>query len=330
MKLSLISRTTRSLTAWGARNRSDSIPPVGPRIGLALSCGGARGLAHVGVIQVLEENRIPVDIIAGSSMGAYVGSLWAAGFNGSDLEKFASEMGRPRALWHRLDLALPPVQGLFKGNGIRARLAESLKGATFRSLRKELRVIAANVDTLERHVFRTGDVATAVHASFAIPGICVPVEINGTRYVDGGVVDPLPVGILRGERCDIVIAVSVIPTLAELEVGHTSLRSAPVHGYVRRFLAYLNRSWNVFARGNVIDTMRRALAASEIRMVQTSARRADVLIRPVMPHPFWHDYHHYEDYIALGRRAAEAALPAIQALLTQHQRKGDRHETARY
>lgn len=297
-----------------------------PRIGLALSSGGARGLAHVGVIQVLEENKIPVDVIAGASMGAYVGSLWAAGYDGAALQKFAAEIASPKDLWRRLDLVIPPVKGLFFGHGIRSRLALALLRATFESLPRELYVVAANLDTLERHVFHTGDVAMAVHASFAIPGICVPVEIDDTRYVDGGIVDPLPVGILEGAGCDITIAVSVIPSMSEIQSGLADPALEETPGFLRRWMGTFNRSWNVFARGNVIDTLRRSITAAEVRMAHTSARRANVVIRPDVRRDAWHDYHRYTNYIELGRRAAEASLPAIRALLSTPKMKGDRHE----
>jgi NTE family protein len=299
-----------------------------PRIGLALSCGGARGLAHVGVIQVLEENDIPVDVIAGTSMGAYVGCLWAAGYDGKELEHFAAEIGSPKDLWRRLDLVIPPVKGLFLGNGIRERLEAALKGATFDCLQRELHVVAANIDTLERKVFSAGDVAMAVHASFAIPGICVPVEIDGYRYVDGGIVDPLPVGILSGVGCDLTIAVTVVPSMSDVQMAGAAVTEEAIPNVLVRSLRAINRSFNVFAHGNVIDTLRRSITAAEIRMAHTSARRASMVIRPAVTGSAWHDYHRYPNYIELGRRAAEASLPALFELLSNHNMKGDRHETA--
>ena len=100
--------------------------PRAPKIGLALSCGGARGLAHVGVIQVLEEEGIPVDAIAGTSMGAYVGSLWAAGLNGTKLEALAREIKDRRTMLRLLDPLFPPSEGLIRGDKIRKHLERSL------------------------------------------------------------------------------------------------------------------------------------------------------------------------------------------------------------
>lgn len=281
----------------------------------------------MGVIQVLEENGIGVDVISGTSMGAYVGALWAAGYNGTELAAFAAEIRRPKDLWSRLDLAIPPVRGLFFGTAIRMRLAAALRGATFADLARELYVVATNLDTYERCIFSGGDVALAVHASFAIPGVCVPVEIDGRRYVDGGVVDPLPCGVLERAGCDVILAVSVVPSMEEIACGLTETVKAPSRNPLRRMFAAVNRSVNVFAAGNVVDTMRRSVTCAEIRLARTSARKAHVLIRPPVQTAAWHDYHRFQDYIESGRQAAEAQLPAIRARLSVNPSTGGDHET---
>jgi NTE family protein len=277
---------------------------------LALSSGAARGLAHIGVIQVLEENGIEVDAVAGSSMGAYVGALWAAGRSGRELETFAAEIGGPRDLWRRLDLAIPPVRGLIRGHGVRRRLAEGLDHATFAGLKRRLFVVAADLDTLQRRVFTEGDVAEAVHASAAIPGLCVPVEINGHRYGDGGVVDPLPVGVLRSAGCDRVIAVNVLPSVSDVAQGLTATPPRRPGGLLGR----INRSVNVFAAGNVVEVLRRSVFSAQIRLAEESERQADVNIQVSLPSSRWHDYHRHASYIALGRDAAAGVLPALLAL----------------
>jgi NTE family protein len=280
------------------------------------------------VIQVLEEHGIEIDVIVGASMGAYVGALWAAGYDGRELQAFASEIRTPRDLWGRLDFALPPVRGLFHGHAVIRRLTDSLEGVTFAELSKELHVVAANLDTYERRIFSAGDVATAVHASSAIPGICVPVVVEGHRYVDGGIVDPLPVGVLAGVGCDQIIAVNVIPSFEEIELGLTQRpRKRPI-GAFRSTLRKLNSAVNVFAEGNVVDIMRRSVLCAEIRMAHTSARRANVVVQPRVQSLRWHDYHRYLQYIEVGRRAAEAQLPALLALSQPRKLNGEKHEVS--
>ena len=181
-------------------------------VGLALSSGAAKGLSHIGVIQVLEENGIDVDIVAGASMGAYVGAAWAFGLDGQKLEKLAREMESPWAFWKLIDPAFPPRQGFVRGLAVKKRLMKSIGHVRFAELARPFRVVATNLETLERVVFSSGEVADAVHASIAVPGICVPVILNGETYIDGGIVDPLPVDVLRELGVRRIIAVNAIPT----------------------------------------------------------------------------------------------------------------------
>ena len=169
----------------------------GRLVGLALASGGAKGFAHIGVLQVLEENGIEVDMIAGSSMGAYVGSIWAHGATGPEMEALAREMEGRWAIWSLIDPAFPPRRGFLRGLAVKHRLMRTIGESRFGDLVRPLRVIATNLETLDRVVFAHGRVADAVHASIAVPGICVPVVVGEDTFADGGIVDPLPVDALR-------------------------------------------------------------------------------------------------------------------------------------
>jgi NTE family protein len=182
------------------------------RVGLALSSGASKGLSHIGIIQVLEENGIEVDCVAGSSMGAYVGCVWAHGHDGSGCEKIARELETRWGVLHLAHPSFPPRRGFLRTGRVIKRLRRSIGDADFSDMAIPLRVVATRMDTLERAVFSTGDVARAVEASIAIPGICVPVTIDGEIYIDGGVADPLPVDVLREMGIERVIAVNTIPT----------------------------------------------------------------------------------------------------------------------
>jgi len=291
-----------------------------PRIGVALSSGGAKGLAHIGVIQVLEENDIPVDVIAGTSMGAYVGACWAKGLTGDGLERLAAEVQTTRDLWTLVDPVAWPRRGFIRGRKIEERLRRTLGDRTFADLKTPLSIMATEYETFAPTILKEGDVASAVLASLAIPGIVVPVERDGVLYVDGGVCDPLPVHVLLdNEAVDRVIAVNVLPTLEEFNLS----RRVPAnrHGLADRRplwklpLRVLNRELNWFRRGNLLDILRSSAMASQMRVVEHAADRADVHIRPIDVHVRWHDYTSYDRYIKIGREAAEAALPQIRALL---------------
>lgn len=292
-----------------------------PRVGIALSSGGAKGLAHIGVIQVLEENEIPVDVIAGTSMGAYVGALWASGQDGKRLEDLAADLKTARDLWTLVD-PVWPRRGFIRGENIERRLRRTLADKTFEELERPLFVMATEYGSFARVAIREGDVTSAVMASSAIPGIVVPVKRDGVEYVDGGVCDPLPVSVLREEAAtDLVIAVNVLPSLEELDRHRRLIAGERIPLFWKRPLVWMNRHFNWFARDNLLDILRSAAMGSQMRIVAQSTALADVVIRPIDGDARWHDYTSYERYIRIGREAAEEALPAIRALLKERKRE---------
>ncbi|MEO1857436.1 MAG: patatin-like phospholipase family protein [Rubritalea sp.] len=314
----------KRINPWLADERND--PTTNntrpPKIGLALSSGGAKSLAHLGVMQVLEENNIPIHAVSGSSMGAYVGSLWATKHTAEQMLKLAAEMQDPATMRKLADPVIPPIRGVFYGNKVKAQLARSIGPATFEESERQLLVIAANLDTYERIVFRKGSILDAVHASCAMPGIIVPVEIGGMRCTDGGVVDPVPVGALKKfTDVDYVIAVSTVPTLEDIDI-HSAAEATvteevevELESWWQRALGILGSKINPGAKGNIIDNLRRSLRASQIRMAHDSCLRADVAIHPVSLGSQWHEYHEFENFIDLGRKETLKALPEIKKLL---------------
>ena len=290
----------------------------GRLIGLALSSGAAKGFAHIGVIQVLEENGIEVDVVAGTSMGSYVGSLWAYGCDGRELERLARELETRWALWSLVDPAFPPRRGFLRGFAVKKRLMRTYSHARFADMARPLRIIAANLATLERVVFSSGEVATAVHASSAVPGICVPVTIDGEIYTDGGIVDPLPVDVLREMGAAKIIAVNVIPPPDRIrrgiEMELARRKGANGHKLFHKPLP-ANAQISYFARGNLVEILMRSVHSGQIRMAEASSRQADLVLRPEIYDDRWLDYRHPGKFIALGRQAAEQHLEEIKSLV---------------
>jgi NTE family protein len=296
------------------------------RVGLALSSGGARGLSHIGIIQVFEENGIEIDVIAGCSMGAYVGAVWAYGYDGIFMERLAREVEKRWGLLELVDPFILPRQGFLRGEKVKRRLQRSIGEAHFSELARPLRVVATNLATLERVVFSSGEVAAAVHASSAIPGACIPVELGGERYIDGGISDPLPVDVLEEMGVERIIAVNTIPTAAylrcryEMEREHAALRRKRRN----KVKAFFNRYFNYFAPGNILDIILRSFHGAQMHVAEISCLRADVVLRPLSFDGRWHDFRRPGKYIALGRREAEEHLDEIKALIAQ---KGIAHES---
>jgi len=209
-----------------------------PTIGLVLGGGGAKGLAHVGVIKVLEENQIPVDVIAGTSMGAIIGALYASGYSADELENITKEMdwhnvfndktSRSRSTFRRKadefgfltdykvsfkdgKIVLP--QGIIQGQNLFLELShllsETRSVGKFEDLPIPFRLVATDLSSGDAVIMEDGDLATAVFASMAIPGLIPPVERDGKHLIDGGLVNNVPVDLARALGADIVIVVNV-------------------------------------------------------------------------------------------------------------------------
>ncbi|MBY0144595.1 patatin-like phospholipase family protein [Neobacillus niacini] len=175
-----------------------------PIIGLALGSGGARGFAHLGVIKVLKEAGIPIDLIAGSSMGALVGSFYGAGIEIDRLYKLSTAFKRK----YFLDFTVPKM-GFIAGKRVKDFIKVFTHSKNIEDLSIPLGIVATDLLTGEKVVFKKGPVAEAVRASISIPGIFVPEKINGRILVDGGVSDRVPVSVAKEMGADIVIAVDV-------------------------------------------------------------------------------------------------------------------------
>jgi len=295
---------------------ANSLPRT-PRLGLALSAGGAKGLAHIGVIQVFEENGIPIHAVAGASMGAYVGAVWAFGHDGAAMEKFARDVEGNWAWLRLLDPLLIPRCGFLRGEKTRRRLMQAVGDAHFSDLPRPLRVVATNLHTLEQKTFAEGEVARAVQASTAIPGICAPVRIGNEFYFDGGVVNPLPVEAVREVPVDVVIAVNVIPTPAYMRCRYEFEREQEEARRRQFGLGYrlARRAIRALSANNVFDVMHRTMLGAQMRLAEHACRHADLVLRPLSFDARWHDFHRPAKYIALGRRAAEEHLTDIKALI---------------
>jgi NTE family protein len=191
------------------------------KIGLALGGGGARGLAHIQVLEALDELGLRPHRIAATSIGAVIGALYASGLSGKEIRKLAHHWQSPKpekhnGILHRHDLRrwaamLDPSfdrSGLFKGEKIVRFLSDHIRCTTFEKLEIPLVVTAADYGDASEVVFKSGDLLSAVRASIAIPGVFTPVERGGRLLLDGGVVNPLPYDLLQKE-CDLVIAVDV-------------------------------------------------------------------------------------------------------------------------
>jgi NTE family protein len=284
------------------------------RLGIALSAGGAKGLAHIGVIQVLEENGIDVDAVAGASMGACVGGLWACGLNGKELENVALRLERPFGLLNLIDFALLPRLGFMRGRKVESMLRDVIGDRHFSETVRQLRIVAMDLDTLERCVFDSGEIAPAIVTSMAMPGVVVPVKNDGHTFIDGGVADPLPTDVLIELGIDRIIGVNTIPTPADLRSCLLINKAQPPPRGRFRLPAALDRRLNYFSPGNILDVLVRSMHGAETRVAEVACKQADVVLRAISCDGKWHDFRNPRKYIQLGRQVAEQHLEELKAL----------------
>jgi NTE family protein len=179
-------------------------PPRRPRIGLALGGGAARGFAHIGVIQALEENGLVPDLVVGTSAGSLVAALFASGKNGRELARIAEAMDETAfADWSY------PGRGLIRGEALAKFVREKTDRLPIERMKISLGIVATDLDSGQSILFRRGDTGTAVRASSAVPAVFQPVRIGTREYVDGGLSAPIPVHQAREMGAEFVIAVDI-------------------------------------------------------------------------------------------------------------------------
>lgn len=181
-------------------------PPREHKIGIALSGGGAKGIAHIGVIRALLENGIEPTIVSGTSAGSIIGSLYAAGVSTDNMEKLIADS----SIMKIFRVVGIPGSGLVKLDYLKERLAAFIPEDSFESLNYPLFVCATNLNQGKAVYFSTGTIFDKVVASCSVPWLFKPIEIDGQMYVDGGITNNMPASILR-DKCDILIGSNVKP-----------------------------------------------------------------------------------------------------------------------
>ncbi len=275
-----------------------------PMVGLALGGGGARGLAHVGVLRVLEREGITPDCIAGTSMGGLVGALYAAGVPINVVEEEINRLSAFKEQLRLVDVNISAAGLSIRGRRIYNMMADLLgEELTFADLRLPLAMVAVDIRAGREVVLQGGLVIDAVRATISIPGVFEPVELGDYRLVDGGVLDNVPVDVALMQGATRTIAVDVLPSFTRNVPGRE-----PVEMGLQLPFAPLQLS-------EIYHVLMIMLAS------QTSCRLEqsppDLLIRPVLPAnvTLLSGFNRSEEIIAAGEVAAEAALPDIRALL---------------
>jgi len=258
-----------------------------PKIGLALGSGGPRGLAHIGVIKALEENNIPIDFIAGSSIGAMVGGFYAATRDIQYVERVALGTDR-RTMFSLLDPSFR--QGLLAGDKVKKFIENHLDGITFDDLAVPLSVVATNIKNGDIVVINKGKVASAIRASISLPLVFKPVEIKRQLLADGGLSAPVPVEVVRTMGADFVIAVNL-----DADYFADKNNKNDTFGFYK-------------IADNSINLLRHHLA-------RWNVKGADVVISPRVGNANWSNFWDGKDIILAGKRTTKKALPQLKKMV---------------
>jgi NTE family protein len=181
------------------------------KIGLALGGGGARGLAHIGVLKVLRQAGIKIDFIAGTSMGALIGAVYALGLDMAEIEKEVISFDKKKAIISLFDFG-KPGSSILKGDKIYRYIDALLLGKHFSETNIPFKAVATDLETGEEIILDKGKIVDAIMASISVPGIFPPVKIGSTYLIDGGVVNPTPIDVVKKMGADKIIGVDLIST----------------------------------------------------------------------------------------------------------------------
>jgi NTE family protein len=258
------------------------VPKTPPRLGLALGGGAARGFAHVGVIQVLEEAGIKPALVVGTSAGSLVAALYASGRNGQQLQAVATQMDEAAFA----DWTLPIFsRGVLRGEALARYVNAQVGNRLIEGMALPLGIVATDLNTGQGVLFRRGDTGTAVRASSAVPAVFLPVKIGNQEYVDGGLVSPVPVRYARQMGAEVVLAVDI----SSAPDGNPS--GDPLQILLQTF-AIMGKSINSW-----------------------ELRDADVVLRPALRGMGSGDFAGKRRAIEAGRAAMLAALPQLRAAM---------------
>ncbi|MBI1978057.1 MAG: patatin-like phospholipase family protein [Candidatus Omnitrophica bacterium] len=300
---------------------------TGKAVGLALGSGAAYGFAHIGVLRVLEREQIPIDMIAGSSIGALIGGMWGSGLSADELEKIALGLDRKTTFFKIIgfrDVSLPH-QGFFKGHQVSRFLRGYLGRKTFRELNLPVKIVTTNLFTGEEMIFDGGDLVEAIRASISIPGIFHPLKWQDQYLIDGGVVDPLPVKVLSRYGIKKIIAVNVLSTSEDHTQRYEFYEAKKKQledmirkkDFLSRMLFQMKLRIQKRFRANVFNVLMNTIQFLEYGIAESSAGGADIVIHPVLHDSHWAEFYSGAKFIKAGEEKTREQLAEIKKLVEE-------------
>ncbi|HEY54721.1 MAG TPA: patatin family protein [Dehalococcoidia bacterium] len=248
-------------------------------------------MAHIGVLEVLEKEGIPINMIAGTSAGAAIGALYAQGKSARQIKELATEIGWVQ-FFSLVDLALPR-SGFIEGTKIKKLLQSIIGDIDFSDLSIPMACVATDIESGEEVVINQGPVLEGVRASISVPVIFTAVKRDDRYLVDGGLVNPVPVSTVREMGADFVIAVNVVPPMGAKSRRKSKKPKQP----------------------GMFHVMLQSIYIASYAMVKTNLEEADIVIEPRLPNIGFGDFHRTRECIAQGELAALTSIAEIKKRL---------------
>jgi len=284
-------------------------------VGLALGVGAAYGFCHIGILKVIEEENIPIDVVSGSSIGALIASLWVTGKSSREILKIAQEFKEAKYIWGLVDLTVPYL-GFIKGKKLYNFLKKYLGNKTFHDVRFPLKIIASNVKKKEPIVLDKGLLIDAVMLSCAMPGVFMPFRFKDDILMDGGLTYPLPTEILFKMGVKKIIAVNVTPSREDIlrQCEKIKQEITPEHKK-KRFS--LKRYFRNRFKTNILDIIFSSIEVMQSELARKEEGLADVVLHPDTSGLHWLEFQGAVDFARRGEEEARRNLGRIRQMINE-------------
>jgi NTE family protein len=288
-------------------------------VGLALGVGVAYGFCHIGVLKVIEEEKIPIDVIAGSSIGALIASLWVTGRSSDEILEIAKEFREPKYIWSMIDFTFPWL-GFIKGNKIYNFLNKYLGNKTFYDVKLPLKIIASDVKRKETKVLDKGLLVDAIMASCTMPGVFIPFKFKEEMLFDGGVIHPLPIEPLFKMGVKKIIAVNVTPSREDIIRQYEKIKEEITllpEAIKRRKWFSLKQYFRDRFKANILDFVFSSIEILQSEVARKEAQLADIVLHPDTQGLFWLELHKAEVFAKRGEEETRRQLDKIWQIINE-------------
>ncbi|MEK6732480.1 MAG: patatin-like phospholipase family protein [Candidatus Omnitrophota bacterium] len=291
-------------------------------IGLALGSGAAFGLAHIGVLHILEKERIPIGVVSGASIGALIAAMWGIGLSSRDIEGISEKMKRRLNIMRLLDFTFP-ITGILAGKRLKRFLRIILGDKTFEDTKIPVKIIVYDLANRETITVDSGRLVDAVYKSIAVPGIFQPIVEEGRMFVDGGITDPVPVDILFASGAKKVIAVNVLPGPRNICERNMALKEVAKeeenvmrHGSLdEKIGVHMTRFFRKAFTPNIFDVIMTSMQAMEYSIAEISCSKASVSLHPVLSDAASTDFHLVKKFVKTGEEETIRHIEKIRSLI---------------